>query len=128
MEETMKITGALIHIGKMQSGIAEKTGNEWSSQELVIKPQGKYAKPACFRVYKPEKDLTEEYALKDFLEVSFNIASRKYKGKYYTNLDAWSIRKLTDNREELDFNKGEGQTGTHVEKPEAVNDEDQLPF
>ena len=125
MAKTMKITGALIHIGKMQSGIAEKTGNEWSSQEFTIKPEGKWAKPACFRVYKPEKDLTEEYALKDFLEVSFNIASREYKGKYYTNLDAWEIRKLTDSKEELDFDKDKG---THIEKPEAVNESDDLPF
>ena len=45
-QDILIITGAVIAIGKMQSGVAEKTGNEWSSQEIIIKPEGKYAKPA----------------------------------------------------------------------------------
>ena len=124
-KEIFKLTGALIHIGKMESGTSKKTGEPWSSQEFVIKPEGKWAKPACFRVFKPEKDLTEEYNLKDFLEVKFNVASREYKEKYYTNLDAWSIRKIEDSKETLDFDKDKG---THVEGPEAVNEDKDLPF
>ena len=125
-KESLILSGAVIAIGKIQSGVSEKTGNAWSSQEIVIKPPtGKYAKPAAFRVYKPEKDLTEEYNLKDFVEVKFEVASREYKEKWYTNLDAWAIKKLTDNKEEINFDKDkDGKT----EQPEAVNDESDLPF
>ena len=125
-KELLILSGAVIAIGKMKSGVSKKTGNPWSSQEIVIKPPtGKYAKPAAFRVYKPEKDLTEEYNLKDFVEVKFEVASREYKEKWYTNLDAWAIKKLTDNKEEINFDKDkDGKT----EQPEAVNDESDLPF
>jgi hypothetical protein len=119
-KEILIITGAVIAIGKMQSGVSKK-GDPWTSQEIVIKPEGKWAKPAAFRKYKPERDLSEEYALKDYIEVKFNIASREYEGRYYTNLDAWAINKLTNSKEELKF---EGDKPP----PEAVNEDDQLPF
>jgi len=125
-KESLILSGAVIAIGKMQSGVSKKTGNPWSSQEIIIKPPtGKYAKPAVFRVYKPEKDLTEEYNLKDFIEVKFEIASREYHEKWYTNLDAWAIKKLTDNKEEINFDKDKDGK---IEQPEAVNDESDLPF
>ena len=123
-KEILKLTGAVIAIGEMQSGVAKKTGNPWSSQEIIIKPEGQYAKPAAFRVYKPEKDLTEEYSLKDFIEVKFNIESREYKEKWYTNLNAWEINKLTDSKEELKF---DGDKKDEI-SPTAVNDESNLPF
>ena len=124
-KEILKLTGAVIAIGEMQSGTAKKSGEPWSSQEIVIRPEGKWAKPAAFRVYKPEKDLTEEYNLKDFVEIKFSVASREYKGKYYTNLDAWAINKLTDSKEELKF---DGDEKGKTEQPEAVKDESDLPF
>ena len=125
-KEILKLTRAVIAIYKMQSGVSKK-GDPWSSQEIIIKPEGKWAKPAAFRVYKPEKDLSEEYQLKDFIEVSFNIASREYKEKYYTNLDAWQIRKLTDSKEELKF-EGDSQDTANNEPPPAGEENDDLPF
>ena len=124
-KEILKLTGAVVAIGEMQSGVSKKTGNPWSSQEIVIKPPtGKYAKPAAFRVYKPEKDLTEEYKLKDFIEVKFEVASREYNKKWYTNLDAWAIKKLTDSKEEINF---EGDKKDEV-PPTAGEDSSDLPF
>ena len=124
-KESLILSGAVIAIGKMQSGVSKKTGNPWSSQEIVIKPPtGKYAKPAAFRVYKPEKDLTEEYSLKDFIEVKFEVASREYNEKWYTNLDAWAIKKLTDSKEEINF---EGDKKDKV-PPTAGEDSQDLPF
>jgi len=125
-KELLILSGAVIAIGKMQSGVSKKTGNPWSSQEIVIEPPtGKYAKPAAFRVYKPKKDLTEEYQLKDFIEVKFNIDSREHEGRYYTNLKAWAIKKLTDSKEEINF---EGDKKDKTPPPTAVNENDDLPF
>ena len=123
-KEIMKITGAVIAIGKIQSGTAKKSGEPWSSQEIVIKPEGKWAKPAAFRQYKPEKDLTEEYNLKDFVEIKFDVESRENKGKWYTNLNAWATNKLSDSREELKF---EGDKKDEV-PPTAGEDSQDLPF
>ena len=124
-KENLIITGAVIAIGEMQSGVSKK-GTEWTSQEIIIKPEGKWAKPAAFRKYKPEKDLSEEFQLKDFVEIKFNVASREYNKKWYTNLDAWAINKLADSREELNFDKDKQDGGET--QPEAVNGEDPLPF
>jgi len=127
-KEILKLTGAVIAIGEMQSGTSKK-GTDWTSQEIVIKPEGKWEKAAAFRQYKPEKDLNEDYKLKDFVEIKFSVASREYKGKWYTNLDAWAINKLSDSREELKFDGDKDKEGTTNNiPPPAGEDRGDLPF
>ena len=126
-KEILKLTGAITHIGELQKGKYKKgkrEGEEWTAQEIVIKPEGKWAKPAAFREFNPAKDLNEVYNVGDFIEVNFNIASREYKERWYTNLDCWEIRKLTDSKDEIKF---DGDKPT--DPPPTASEEDQdLPF
>ncbi len=126
-QEILKLTGEITHIGEVQKGQYKKgkrIGEEWTAQDFVVKQTGKYPKSAALRVFNYKGNFSDQYKVKDFVEVCFNIASREYKEKWYTNLDAWEIKKLSDSASEIDFEEGKEKP-----QPEAgTEDNSGLPF
>ena len=91
MKNIMEIEGRLEMKLAVQSGTSAK-GN-WAKQEFVIEYQeGNFPTKACFSVWGAEKvkDL-EKYNVGDQIKVAFNISSREFNGKWYTDLRAWRI-------------------------------------
>ena len=91
MKIIMEIEGRLEMKLAVQSGTSAK-GN-WAKQEFVIEYQeGNFPTKACFSVWGAEKvkDL-EKYNVGDQIKVAFNISSREFNGKWYTDLRAWRI-------------------------------------
>ena len=75
----------------VQSGRSAK--GDWAKQEFVIEYQeGNFPTKACFSVWGADKvkDL-ERYNVGDQIKVAFNISSREFNGKWYTDLRAWRI-------------------------------------
>ena len=87
----MEIEGRLEIKLAVQSGRSAK--GDWAKQEFVIEYQeGNFPTKACFSVWGADKvkDL-ERYNVGDHTKVAFNIPSREFNGKWYTDLRAWGI-------------------------------------
>ena len=87
----MEIEGRLEIKLAVQSGRSAK--GDWAKQEFVIEYQeGNFPTKACFSVWGADKvkDL-ERYNVGDQIKVAFNISSREFNGKWYTDLRAWRI-------------------------------------
>ena len=87
----LEIEGKIIRKLGVQSGTSAR--GEWSKQEFVIEYQeGNYPSQVCLSVWGPDKvkDL-EKYQIGDKVKVSFNISSREYNNRWYTDLRAWKI-------------------------------------
>ena len=87
----MEIEGRLEIKLAVQSGRSAK--GDWAKQEFVIEDQeGNFPTKACFSVWGADKvkDL-ERYNVGDQIKVAFNISSREFNGKWYTDLRAWRI-------------------------------------
>ena len=86
-----------------------KAGKDWQKQNFVIDTGEKFNNIICFQVFGADKceALTKYNKVGDVVNVSFNVSSREYNGKYYHNLDAWMI-KLTD--ENVNWKLSEPQT------------------
>lgn len=87
----LEIEGKIIRKLGVQSGKSAR--GDWSKQEFVIEYQeGNYPSQACLSVWGPDKvkDL-EKYQIGDTVKVSFNISSREYNNRWYTDLRAWKI-------------------------------------
>lgn len=87
----MEIEGRLIQKLGIQSGKSAR--GDWAKQEFVIEYQdGNFPTKACFSVWGTDKvkDL-EHFQINDQIKVSFNVSSREYNGKWYTDLRAWRI-------------------------------------
>lgn len=87
----LELQGRLLKKLPVQNGRSAR--GEWSKQEFLVEYQeGNFPSTACFNVWGMDKvnDLAK-FAEGDEIKVSFNINSREFNGKYYTDLRAWKI-------------------------------------
>lgn len=87
----MELEGTLITKLAVQSGKSAR--GDWAKQEFVIEYQdGNFPTKVCFNVWGADKvKELGSFRLGEKIHVSFNISSREYNGKWYTDLRAWRI-------------------------------------
>lgn len=87
----MELEGILITKLAVQSGKSAR--GDWAKQEFVIEYQdGNFPTKVCFNVWGADKvKELGSFRLGEKIHVSFNISSREYNGKWYTDLRAWRI-------------------------------------
>ena len=93
----MEIQGKVIAVLEAKSGISKSTGNAWMSQEYVIETHEQYPKKLCFRVFGEEKIRQFSIQAGEELTVFFDINSREYQGKWYTDVTAWRVDRFDPN-------------------------------
>lgn len=102
----MEVTGNLIKKLDIQKGIS-KAGKEWQKMSFVIETDSKYNNQICFDLFGEEKIAMLDQEIGSELKVYFNLSSREFNGRYYTQAQAWKIENLNNNisvnSEEDDF-------------------------
>lgn len=90
-----KVTGTIAKIKDVQTGTS-KAGKEWKKQEFVVKTDAEYNNLYCFTVFGDEKveNLTKYNKEGDKVAVSFNINTKEWQDKHFTDLGAWRIEKV----------------------------------
>lgn len=92
----LEIEGILKKKLAVQSGTSAR--GEWAKQEFLVEYQeGKFSSLVVFSVWGQDKvNELSTLSAGEKVKVSFNISSREYAGKYYTDLRAWKITRLED--------------------------------
>lgn len=85
----MDITGRLVKKLALQTG-SGANGN-WQKQDFVIETEDQYPKKVCFSAWAARVDDLSRYNDGDRLKVHFDVASREYNERWYTDLRAWRI-------------------------------------
>lgn len=91
---SLAIKGKIVKILEVETGTS-KAGKEWKKQNFVIDTGNQYNPEVCFQLFGDEKieNFNKYNKVGQEVEVSFNVSSREFKGKYYHNLDAWKVFK-----------------------------------
>lgn len=84
----MEIKGKLIQLLPLQTGTGKN--GMWKKQDCILEIPGQYPKKLCFSIW---GDKIQESILQigNELTVSFDIESREYNGRWYTEVRAWKI-------------------------------------
>jgi len=92
----LKVKGKITEILEVESG-SSKAGKDWEKQTFVIDTEAQYNPLIAFSVFGEDKveNLTKYNKVGDSVEVSFNVSSREFNGKYYHSVDAWRIESLS---------------------------------
>ena len=116
---SLQITGSIKVITEVQSGVSKSSGKEWKTLSLVIGTGGDYPKDVSFTVFGGEKvdNFVKYNKVGQTVDVSFEPESREYKGKYYTDLNAWKV-----------FTNKDGATASEKPVAAATEDAGNLPF
>ena len=93
----MEITGKLIQVLNAQS----INGKNWqlTKQEFVIETGEKFKKNVCLTMWGAVID-TFNYQPGETITVSFDLSSREYNGKWYTEAKAWKVQ-AAEKKEEM---------------------------
>jgi len=88
-----KFKGEIIHIGEVQEGTS-KQGNPWKKVVVVVKQNdAEYPQTAAFTVFGSDDvdNFLNYRKVGDTVDVSYNIESREYNDRWYTDLRAWKV-------------------------------------
>lgn len=94
----MQITAKLIKILPLQSGTGRN--GEWKRQDIIVETQDQYPKQICIGIW-GDKIEEEKLKIDNMLTIDFDIESREYNGKWYTNVKAWKIEVENQNQSPL---------------------------
>ena len=88
--EIVEIKGKIIEILPEKSG--QSANGEWRKQEYILETDSNYPKKICFMAW---GDKIGEFNLQqgENVEVSVDLESREYNGRWYTDVKAWKVSK-----------------------------------
>jgi hypothetical protein len=114
----MDISGKILQLLPLQTG--QGKNGTWKKQELILETGDAYPKKVCIAVWGDKIDMSS-HKPGDEVEVSFDVESREYNGRWYTDVKAWKIT-------------GKQKQGAQQAASSAADDftpsvaEDDLPF
>lgn len=133
----MDISGRLVQVLQEQGG--EGKNGKWAKCDFVIETQEKYPKKVCITAWNDLIGTIKALPIDSELKVSFDISSREYNGKWYTDVKAWKVEpgnggaapsapSRNTNTNYSNSNAGGNTTSSGEGSQERYVSEDDLPF
>jgi hypothetical protein len=113
----MQLSAKLIQLLPLQSGTGKN--GQWKKQDIIVETDGQYPKKICVSVW-GEKINEDQLKVGNRLKIDFDVESREYNSRWYTDVKAWKI--------EVEDASGDAGTSDDVFHGSESNDEEGLPF
>ena len=84
----MQLTAKLVQTLPVQTGNGKN--GQWKKQDVIVETEGTYPKKICVSIW---GDKINESQLKpgNMLKIDFDVESREYNGRWYTDVKAWKV-------------------------------------
>lgn len=112
----MEISGKIIQLLGVQTG--QGKNGTWKKQEFILETGDAYPKKVCIAVWGDKIDMSQ-FRIGDPVQVSFDVESREYNGRWYTDVKAWKV---------AGQGSGGGSAAPTYSGPIDPMPEDDLPF
>jgi hypothetical protein len=120
----LELTGKLSQFLPEVSGTG-KNGTTWTKRDFVIETTDNFPKKICLSAWGDKTAELTGVGVGEMIKVSFDVQSREYNGKWYTDLRAWKIEKMGASAPGTVQNEG---PGTFDAAPAGESAVDDLPF
>jgi hypothetical protein len=84
----MQITAKLVQVLPLQTGSGRN--GEWKKQDIIVETPGAYPKKICISIW-GDKINPSQLQAGNNLNIEFDVESREFNGKWYTDVKAWKI-------------------------------------
>jgi hypothetical protein len=84
----MEITGTLVQINEPITG--QGKNGMWKKQEFILETEGQYPKKVMITAWGDKLNLGS-FKPGSKITVGFDLESREYNGRWYTDVKAWKI-------------------------------------
>lgn len=91
---TLNAKGRIIWMSEIRSGISQ-AGKQWSACDYVIEEDsGQFPSRVTFTVFGDDNLRKFNIQIGDYLEVSLDVNSREYNGKFYNSIKAFNAQRI----------------------------------
>ena len=87
----MELTGRIIAVLPANSGVSNRTGNAWMSQEYVIEVPGQYPRKCVFRLFGEDRIRQFNIQNGEDLTIQFDIDAHEYNGRWFNEIRAYNV-------------------------------------
>ena len=87
----MELTGRIIAVLPANSGVSNRTGNPWMSQEYVIEVPGQYPRKCVFRLFGEDRIKQFNIQNGEDVTVQFDIDAHEYNGRWFNEIRAYNV-------------------------------------
>ncbi len=94
----MQIIAKLTQLLSLQTG-SGKNG-VWKKQDIIVETDAKFPKKICISVWGDNIN-ESQLQIGNLLNIYFDIESREYNNKWYTDIKAWKIEEVNKNQDEF---------------------------
>lgn len=132
---SMELEGRIVRKLNVQTGSSAR--GAWSKQEFILEYQeGNFPSQVCMNVWGDDKVRElDRYQIGDKVKVSFNLSSREFNGRWYTDVRAWRMEPAVPSQNAHQQYAAPSGAGYMAEAPmpgendfsSPISDED-LPF
>ncbi len=120
----MQLSARLIQVLPAQTGMGKN--GEWKKQEIIVETDGQYPKKVCISVW-GDKLNNVSLELGAYLTIDFDVESREFNGRWYTDIKAWKVEN-SGNMATSQEVPGNADFVSPPPPPLPVNEKDDLPF
>ena len=89
----MQLTGKIIAVLPASSGVSQRTGNSWMSQDYVIEVPGQFPRKCVFRVFGEDRIKMFNIQMGEDLTVSFDIDAHEFNGRWFNDIRAFAVNR-----------------------------------
>ncbi len=88
----MEFVGVVYRIMPQQSGTSAR--GQWQKQEVIFEQPDEFSRKVCVTFFGDRVQDVATLQVGEKVNVSCNIESREYNGRWYTDVRAWRIQKV----------------------------------
>lgn len=121
---SLRIKGKVIKILPEQTGTSAR--GEWKKQDFVIEStEDQFPKKICFTLFNDKASSLNGLTPGTDVEVFFNIESREYNDKWFTNVNAFRVERAIESNSAV---TPPPFTTADIPPASALEEGDDLPF
>ena len=119
----MQLSARLIQLLPLQTGTGKN--GQWKKQDIIVETEGStYPKKICVSIWGDKID-PGQLQTGSQLKIDFDIESREYNGRWYTDIKAWKVEVAGSSSAAPAPAAG---FPSQNEDMEAIGKDDDLPF
>ena len=130
---SLEISGKIVQFLEGASG--QGANGQWTKKEFVIETADQYPKKICFSAWNDKAAQLDRFAVGNDVKVSFDVQSREYNQRWYTDLRIWKIEALNGSspqpqpaQQNYQASAPTPASAESVNQAFANDDQDDLPF
>ncbi len=130
----LELIGKLIQVN--QEIVGKSARGDWKKRDMIVETIEQFPKKVCISCFGDKADQVANYQPGTELRIAFNLESREFNSKWYSDIKAWKIdlssgassNSSSNNNSYNQAAPSYSNQATPSSMPAASNGNDDLPF